>query len=192
MSVEKKKKQVRKKTTRNKTNRKNTRKEENNNENIVGEKLTEKQKLFCFHFICNDVLRGNATLCYNEAYSKDLYNKDQTRKLDEEGKEIYGTSEYDKCYNSCSVSGSNLLRNIKIQQENRLLLNSLLTDEKVDSRLAEIIFTGANKDSLNAIKEYNKIKGRIEEKLSINGMMVNLEDEDEKIYKKIVNKNLKG
>lgn len=146
-----------------KQTRKNTKKEEKIiDEDIIWEKLTEKQKLFCFHYICNDVLRWNATLAYNEAYSKDLYNKDQTRKIDEEWKEIYWTSEYDKCYNVCSVNWNKLLRNTKIQKENEKLLNNLLNDKKVNSRLAEIIFNWKDTDSLNAIKIYNDLNARIE------------------------------
>lgn len=174
-----------------KKNTKNIKEEIVVDENVIWEKLTEKQKLFCFHYICNDVLRWNWTLCYNEAYLKWLEDKSRIRLTDIEWKEIYGTSEYDKCYNSCSVSASTLLRNTKIQQENTRLLNELLNDQKVDSKLAEIIFTWKHADSLNAIKEYNKIKWRIEEKLNINWAVATLDTEDLEIYQKIINKNLK-
>lgn len=145
-----------------KKNTKNIKEEIVVDENIVWEKLTEKQKLFCFHYICNDVLRWNATLAYNEAYNFNLDEKNKVRDIDENWKEIYGTSEYDKSYNVCSVNWNKLLRNTKIQKENQKLLNSLLNDKKVNSKLAEIIFNWKYSDSLNAIKIYNDLNARIE------------------------------
>ena len=55
---------------------------------IVGTKLTMKQTLFCKHYIQNDMLRGNGTMCYNEAFNFKLLEKDRTRLLDVEFKEV--------------------------------------------------------------------------------------------------------
>lgn len=130
-------------------------------EYVVWKKLTFKQLLFCNHYIKNDALRWNATLCYNAAFDFKLSEKNRTRDLDKKKKEIAWTSEYDRAYNSCSVQASVLLRNLKIQEENTKLWNELLTDNIVDSRIAKILISWKDWDSINAIKEYNKMNWRI-------------------------------
>lgn len=130
-------------------------------------KLTIKQELFCQNYIKNDELRCNGTLAYNEAYWMNLDEKDKTRTTDEEWKEIYWTSEYDKTYNTCSVNSSKLLRLTKIQERNVELLNELLSEKKVDSRLAEIIFKWRDADSLQWIKIFNDLKKRVTNTLKV-------------------------
>lgn len=152
---------------------------------LVWEKLTVKQKLFCEHYIKNDDLRGNATMCYNEAFSFKLDEKDRTREKNNKWEEIAWTSEYDKAYNNCSSESSRLSRNLKIQEENRRLLNEMLTNTIVDSRLAKILLGWKDADSLNAVKEYNKMKWRV---IDINKNEWASEDAKAEVYKKLAEK----
>lgn len=133
----------------------------------VGTKLTLKQILFCEHYIKNDQIRGNATLCYNEAFSFDLDNKSKERKKDDKWKEIPWTSEYDKAYNLCSAQWSVLSRHLKIQEYNRKLLNELLTDRIVDSQLAKLLFDWKDEVKLWVVKEYNRLNQRVIEKKEV-------------------------
>ncbi len=136
---------------------------------VVWSKLTVKQKIFCSHYIKNDELRWNATLSYNEAFGFKLSEKNRTRDLDKDLKEIWWTSEYDKAYNNCASQASVLLRSLKIQEENRKLLNEMLSHYIVDSKLSKIILNWDNWDSLGGIKEYNRIKWRIVDKTEHSG-----------------------
>lgn len=125
-------------------------------------KITEKQKLFCLYYVTNDELRGNATLSYNEAFNMWLEEKDTEREKDWEWKDVPWTSEYDKCYNYCSMSSSRLLKKDKIQEENDRLWGELLNDAKINSRLSKIIYSGRDNDSISGIKVYNDITARLE------------------------------
>ena len=131
--------------------------------------LSIKQELFCNYYVKNSTLRWNATLAYNEAYEMYLESKNKEREKDDEWNPIPGTSEYDKVYNTCSASASRLLKNVKIQERIQQLYNELLTDAVIDARLAEIILTWKHADSMNWIKEYNKMWQRITEKLEVKG-----------------------
>ncbi len=156
-------------------------------ENVIGETLTAKQEAFCQFYTQISTLFGNATLAYAEAYGFDLDNAshDDAIWLLKDGrevpKELYEelTSEetkgakkikdctYDRDRNTCAVNASRLLRNAKIDKRIRALLNELMTTEVVDARLVEIIMKGEDKDSIQAIKEYNKLKQRIIDKKDI-------------------------
>jgi len=132
---------------------------------IVWTKLTIKQQLFCKHYIVNEVLRWNGTMCYNQAFSFKLEEKSRIRDLDKKGKEVPWSSDYDKAYNMCSSNASHLLKDYKIQERCTKLLNEMLIDTIVDSKLAKIILNWDHSDSLNWIKEYNKLKNRITDKV---------------------------
>lgn len=167
-----------------KTKKKKTTKPVEIDESVIGDELTLKQELFCRNYTQNYEFMGNATLAYGEAYgfdldtlSKDdailefidgstmldsdykvLWHNDEKKKMQNRIKE---KSTYDKSYNTCSVNASKLLRNPKIQQRIIKLSNEFLNDEVIDKRLKEIAVSGEDKDSINAIKVYNDIKGRI-------------------------------
>ncbi len=162
-------------------------------ETKVDENLTLKQERFCRNYTQNYELYGNSTLSYAEAYGYDLesmsdedgvyrlpsgvtYYEHEQESLLERGiitlKEIKDAklierSTYKKNYDYCSSFGSRLRKNDKIQARCRELLNEFLRDEVIDARLAEIVIKGEDKDSINAIKEYNKLKQRIVEKQDI-------------------------
>lgn len=160
-------------------------------DNKIGETLTLKQQEFCRYYTQDPVLFGNATLAYAEAYGYELDKLDKTprredgtiAKSEDDGGEsdteqgengnskkrkarvIPRSSEYDVAYDNCSSAASRLLRNVKVVDYCEKLLNDLLKNEKVDARLAKIIFQQKDDtDALNAIKEYNKLKQRIIEK----------------------------
>lgn len=129
--------------------------------------LNTRQELFCQYFVFNDVLRGNATLCYNEAYG---YKLDELAEDDAvwEGKKLIEKSSRDKAYNLCSVEGARFLRNPRIQERLVKLRNALLNDEVVDSKLAETIVQDDSYHArMMAISEYNKLKQRITEKVDL-------------------------
>lgn len=129
--------------------------------------LTLQQEQFCKYYTQNSELFGNGVLSYALAYNHDLSNADKTRELDEKDNEIKGTSDYDKLYNQCAVGASRLLINDKIIAQIVKFLNEQMTDEVIDARLSEIILHGRDEHSINAIKEYNKLKQRIVEKRDI-------------------------
>lgn len=139
------------------------------NENIIGDILTPRQESFCQNYTQNYELFGNATLAYAESYGFDLeaQPKDDAVYEINEAKEkvLVEKSSYQKMYDMCSGSGSRLRRNAKIQERCRQLLNEFMNDQVIDARLTEIIINGRDEHSINAIKEYNKLKARITEKI---------------------------
>lgn len=130
--------------------------------------LSIEEELFCKYYTQNTETYGNATMSYAEATKTDLDSLSKIRELDKKGKEISGTSEYDKAYAVCSVQGWRLLRKDKIQKFIRVCLNEILTDEVVDSELAKVILQDGELDvKVNGIKEYNKLRKRITEKMDL-------------------------
>lgn len=145
-------------------------------EETILEQLTPKQEKFCRFYTQNKALFGNATLSYAEAYNYNLDLLDKTdakyESYEENGvkksKKIEESS-YDKAYNVCASNANRMLRNEKITPFLTKYLNELLTDEIVDSNLAEIIVNGKDADRVSAIKEYNKLKQRIIDKSELTG-----------------------
>lgn len=95
-------------------------------QNLEKPKLNPKQELFCQFYVKNSELFSNATLAYAEAYEYALEELDRTSEYAEEGETKIGPSEYEKAYKVCSVQGSKLLRNPKIQGRMTELLNEML------------------------------------------------------------------
>lgn len=162
----------------------------NETELIIGDNLTSKQERFCQNYTQNYELFGNATLSYADAYGYDLENEPDNDaqylfndgliysqheiedfattdpKHISKGKKIQDSS-YKRMYDLCSSYGSKLRRSEKIQKRCRDLLNEFMNDAVIDARLTEIIINGRDEHSINAIKEYNKLKQRIVEKKDI-------------------------
>lgn len=130
--------------------------------------LTLQQEMFCQYYINNDALFGNATLSYAEAYDYKLDELSTEKPVlanNADGTPTeWGDSEYTLAYNTCSACSSKLLRNNKINERVKKLLNELLKDEEVDAELARIIKNGKDSDKISAIKEYNALKQRIVKK----------------------------
>jgi hypothetical protein len=140
------------------------------------EALKAKRELFCRYYTQNQELFGNATMAYAEAYGyeldalskegvyEEIENEDGTT---DHGK-LLEESEYDKACNVCAVEASRLLRNPKIQDRITVLLNELLKDEVVDSQLAKLVTQDRdNPTKIAAIREYNKLRGRIIDRTKI-------------------------
>lgn len=137
------------------------------NEDKIEEVLTPKQEAFCRFYTQNSELFGNGLLSYTRAYGYDLDHADRTREKDDNGKEIIGSSDYDRMNLNCRASASRLLTNDNIIKRVTTLLNEYLNNQNIDARLAEIILKGDHADSLRAISEYNKLKQRIIDKKDI-------------------------
>lgn len=129
--------------------------------------LTLKQEKFCKLYTMPGETFGNGTISYLLAYGYDLDTYSDKREIDENGKEIPLTSDRERCYQVSASCASRLLRNEKIIKRNRQLLVAQLTDELADSKLTEHIIKARSDVSLNAVKHYNDLKGRIVKKMDI-------------------------
>lgn len=111
--------------------------------------LNLKQTLFCQLFASDREFFGNGVESYIEAYEVDLTKQN--------------------AYQTARSSASQLLtkRNI-LDYINKLLSLAVLNDEFVDKQLSVVILQNADFSSkVSAIKEYNKLKQRIQDKLDI-------------------------
>jgi len=150
----------------------------------VQDLLTANQERFCINYTQNYELFGNATLSYAEAFDFDLesqptndaqyrfedgtiYAEYELEDIDikseyhiSKGKKIQDSS-YKRMYDNVSTYASKLRRNLKIQSRCRDLLNEFMNDKVIDARLTEIILDGDSTASIQAIKEYNKLRQRI-------------------------------
>ena len=112
--------------------------------------LNIRQKKFCEVFLSKDFY-GNGVESYAEAYNKDLTNP--------------------KEYNACRSLASKLLTNVNILAYiNQLMEEGGLNDAFVDKQLLLSITQNADFGSkIAAIREYNKLKQRITDKMKIEG-----------------------
>jgi len=112
------------------------------------DKLTEKQIRFCITYVSKDFF-ANGTESYAEAYGIDLTRPNT--------------------YNTCKVNASKMLTNTNILEYiNELLDLSGLNDQFVDKQLTFVITQNADMGSkVAAIREYNKLKKRIDNKLNL-------------------------
>ena len=107
--------------------------------------LNEKQELFCQLYSKNRETFGNGTMAYATAYGIDPENKDSIA--------------------SARSSASTLLTNPNILERVNELLGDI-TDEEVDQELAFVIRQNYELPSkVAAIREWNKVKGRIIDKI---------------------------
>lgn len=109
-------------------------------------KLNEKQLLFCNLYVSKEFF-GNGVRAYAEAYGLDI--------------------ETLKGYNSAKHSASVLLDDINISKHiNNLLDEAGLNDNFADKRLLFLMSQNEDKSTaLAAIKEYNKLRQRITDKI---------------------------
>src|ERR1035441_7818208 len=129
--------------------------------------LKPQHEIFCQLYVKNEELFGNGTLCYAEAYNYKLETLSHEETRDKEG-ELIEASEYDKAKNVCAVEGHRLLRMPKIQERINVLLNEMLKDDIVDAQLAKVILQDKKLEpKISAIREYNKIRQRITEKVDV-------------------------
>lgn len=110
------------------------------------EDLTPKQERFCQLFVSEEFF-GNGTQAYSEAYDVDL----------------------SESYRTAQVNASKLLSNTIIcDRINELLDEAGLNDNFVDKQMLFMITQNADyAQKMAAIREYNKVKGRITNKHDI-------------------------
>lgn len=110
--------------------------------------LNEKQLLFCRLYVSKEFF-GNGVLSYCEAYNLDPNDQ--------------------KDYNSARHSATLLLKNVSIcKLINDALEADGLNDIHIDKRLLFLINQNEDKGTaLGAIKEYNKLKQRITDKIDM-------------------------
>lgn len=124
---------------------------EEEDQNNVGETLNPKQELFCELYTSQQEFFGNWVQSYLEVFNIDR-----------------GKSNW---YKTACVNASRLLSNAKVYNRiNELLEEQGLNDQFVDKQLLFLISQQDDKtNKLSAIKEYNKLKARITEKLDVSG-----------------------
>lgn len=129
------------------------------------DKLSLKQEKFCQIYATNKEFFGNGGESYAEAYGLDRKRTGW--------------------YKSAQVCASNLLRKTKIcDRINEILAETGFNDSFVDKQLSFLLTQHADFTSkLGAIREYNKLKKRIEEKNNNVIQFINLPDEK---YEQIV------
>ncbi len=118
----------------------------------------KRRELFCRYYAQGEGTFGNATLSYAAAYDVEIGD---LRLYDKNGN-LLVPKDHIPAYNICSASGSRLLRDEKVQARLVVLRNELLRDEIVDAELAKVITQdGDLTPKVAAIKEFNKLRGRI-------------------------------
>lgn len=117
--------------------------------NSIKKKLKPKWELFCQYYVGDYETFGNATQSYAKAYGKDLNNK--------------------AIYASCRTQGYRLLTNNDILDRiNQLLVELVMNNTSVDAELGFLIMQRVDFGSkIQAIREYNKLKQRITDKLDV-------------------------
>ncbi len=133
--------------------------------------LNEKQKYFCELYATDREFFGNGTQAYIEAYDIDLTKKG-----------AYAAARANACQ---SLTKTNILKYIR-----EIMELGGLNDERVDKELLFLIEQNAEFGSkLGAIKEYNKLKERITDKLEISkkGFWDEIDEAEEKELKKELN-----
>jgi len=113
-------------------------------------KLNEQQTKFCEYFLSKEFY-GNGIESYAMAYQKDLNNPRE--------------------YNSCKVAASKLLTtNNILTYINSKLEEGGLNDAHIDKQLLFVINQNADFGAkMAAMREYNKLKQRITDKMKIEG-----------------------
>lgn len=114
--------------------------------------LNEQQKEFCRLYV-SEAFFGNGVQSYLE-----VYNVDRSKK---------------GWYNVACAAASRLLSNVKVCQHiNSLLEEAGLSDQFIDKQMLFLISQHADFSAkLGAIREYNKLKGRVTQKIDHSGQI---------------------
>lgn len=118
--------------------------------------LTPQQELFCVAYTRKGSTFSNITLSYAEAYDYDL-ERDENGKININSKE----------YRLCSANGSRLFGNDNVRGRIRKIWLERLNEEEMDARLSEIALNGQETNSIQAIKHFSELKGRITKKIDL-------------------------
>lgn len=140
-------------------------------------KLSPEWAEFCYYYTLKDcVTYGNATLSYSMAYGKEIPKKEDGT-LDTKSSE----------YTVCQVAGSRLSGHPTIVKQVEAIMLERLKDTTVDARLSSIIHAGKDADSIQGIKIYNDLKGRITKNLNVNVSARPLENISDEELERIAN-----
>ena len=122
---------------------------------MAEDKLNPKQEEFCQLYATDREFFGNGVQSYIESYEPD-----QTKP---------------NWYKSACSSASRILSSVKVMARiNAILEETGFNDSHVDKQLSFLISQHADfTNKLGAIKEYNKLKKRIEEKENITTVVIN-------------------
>lgn len=125
-------------------------------ETIPDDKLNPRQELFAQLYATDREFFGNGVQTYIE-----VYEPNQSKP---------------NWYKSACASASQLLSNINVcKRINELLEDGGLNDQNVDKQLMFLINQFDDKGAkIAAIREYNKLKARIIEKLDVNARIQNI------------------
>jgi len=140
--------------------------------------LTLKEERFCYFYVKNEVTRGNGTQAYATAYEINLEKLSDEIPLDK-GEKVIVRSPRSKAENVCAVEAVRMLRKPKISDLCSKLLNDMLKNEIVDGELAKVIFQDGDLSAKMAgIREYNRLKKRITEKVEVKRPLEDMSDEE--------------
>lgn len=136
----------------------------------VGEELSERQKLFCILYTTDKSCFGNAAASYAEAYG---LTEAQRKKM-------------------ARQCGYKLLTNTYVKAFTDKFLSLGFTDAAVDNELAKIIHQNKQlQPKIQAISEYNKLRGRIKsepETLTQNFFFLN-DDQRKRIARRVITRS---
>lgn len=111
----------------------------------IADSLNEKQKMFCFLYIHDKECFGNATKTYQKAYGV--------------------------TYAIAKASGTRLLSNVSIRGFINSELDRLFDTKEVDRELTRAMYQDKDiSGKVSAIKEFNKLKQRITEKMDVTSL----------------------
>jgi len=109
---------------------------------IHKKKLTPKEELFCRYFANNRDCFGNGTLAYLKAFN---------------------TKQNPVKYESAKANAARLLTNDNLLKRCRELLDIRYSEEVIDKELGAVALQWADMSAkVGAIREFNRVKGRIE------------------------------
>lgn len=129
------------------------------------DKLTPQQELFCQYYATDKEFFGNGVQSYIEAYGIDISKPG--------------------AYNSARSSAyENLIRPYILKRIDELLDMGGLNNQFVDKQLQWVILQNADVSSkVAAIREYNKLKQRIVEKVDVNAQVTQITIKREPVKK---------
>lgn len=128
----------------------------NTKDNKAKRPLTPEQEQFCILYTSRGDFSGLGYKCYAEAYGYDLPLRDDGE-IDTKSKD----------YATCRACASKLLTVPSIGERIRDIYLEKFNDKDIDARLNEIIYNGAESNSIQAIKIANDLKQRITKKVDI-------------------------
>ncbi len=153
----------------------------------IGKELNIKQESFCQYYARNDFLYGNATKAYAEAYgfrleylsSEDITVEILNKKTGLIEIKKVDNSPYQKAYDVCNAAGARLLANVSINKRIKEIHEEMMIEAEFDS---ELVHTMRQREDygakMQAIKEFNRMKGRVTERVEVNTISIDLKEKE--------------